>query len=158
MYVTKGSAVCLTRDRAAAGSSLTGVTAVCPWARHINHSLVLVQPRKTRLYITERLLMGREESNQTKQTNVYNKRLHELSQHMKLLVPIALSSIQGSGEHVQIMGESRGGGGGSTPRPSEKSQKYRFLSNTSPEPLKTQTSIQCWASHNRLNGVSLAGR
>ena len=29
-------------------------------------SLVLVQPRKTRPYITERLLMGRKESNQTK--------------------------------------------------------------------------------------------
>ena len=32
----------------------------------INPSLVLVQPRKTRPYITERLLMGRKESNQTK--------------------------------------------------------------------------------------------
>ena len=32
-------------------------------------SLVLVQPRKTRPYITERLLMGRKESNQAnKQT------------------------------------------------------------------------------------------
>ena len=31
-----------------------------------NPSLVLVQPRKTRPYITERLLMGRKESNQTK--------------------------------------------------------------------------------------------
>ena len=41
-----------------------------PWARHIYPSLVLVQPRKTRPYITERLLMGRKESNQTnKQTN-----------------------------------------------------------------------------------------
>ena len=29
-------------------------------------SLVLVQPRKTRLCLTERLLMGRKESNQTK--------------------------------------------------------------------------------------------
>ena len=29
-----GSVVeCLTRDRGAAGSSLTGVTALCPWAR-----------------------------------------------------------------------------------------------------------------------------
>ena len=28
-------------------------------------SLVLVQPRKNRPYITERLLMGRKESNQT---------------------------------------------------------------------------------------------
>ena len=36
----------------------------------VNPSLVLVQPRKTRPYITERLLMGRKESNQTnKQTN-----------------------------------------------------------------------------------------
>ena len=36
-----------------------------PWARHIYPSLVLVQPRKTRPYIAERLLMGRKESNQT---------------------------------------------------------------------------------------------
>ena len=38
-----------------------------PWARHIYPSLVLVQPRKTRPCLTERLLMGRKESNQTKQ-------------------------------------------------------------------------------------------
>ena len=31
----------------------------------INPSLVLVQPRKTHPYITERLLVGRKESNQT---------------------------------------------------------------------------------------------
>ena len=37
-------------------------------ARHISPSLVLVQPRKTRPYITERLLMGRKESNQTNKT------------------------------------------------------------------------------------------
>ena len=43
-----GSVVeCLTRDQRTAGSSLNGVTALCPWARHINTSLVLVQPRKT---------------------------------------------------------------------------------------------------------------
>ena len=41
------------------------VTALCPWARHINPNwIVLVQPRKTRPFITERLLMGRKESNQ----------------------------------------------------------------------------------------------
>ena len=56
---------CLTRDRGAAGSGLTGVTALCPVARNINPSLVLVQPRKTRPFIAERLLMGRKESNQT---------------------------------------------------------------------------------------------
>ena len=32
---------------------------------HINPSSVLVQPRKTRPYITERMLMGRKELNQT---------------------------------------------------------------------------------------------
>ena len=66
-----GSVVeCLTRNRGAAGSSLTCVTALCRWARHISPSLVLVQPSKTRPYITERLLLERKESNQTnKQTN-----------------------------------------------------------------------------------------
>ena len=55
----------LTWDLGAAGSSLPGVTALCPWARHINPSLVLVQPMKTGPYITERLFVGRKESNQT---------------------------------------------------------------------------------------------
>ena len=41
---------CLTRDRGATGSSITGITAMCP-----NIALV-----------SERLLMGRKESNQTK--------------------------------------------------------------------------------------------
>ena len=36
-------------------------------SKNINPSLVLVQPRKTRRFMTERLLMGRTESNQTKQ-------------------------------------------------------------------------------------------
>ena len=39
---------------------------VVAWARHIYPSLVLVQPRKTRRCLTERLLMGSKESNQTK--------------------------------------------------------------------------------------------
>ena len=33
--------------------------------KNINPSLVLVQPRKTHPFITERLLIGRKESNQT---------------------------------------------------------------------------------------------
>ena len=33
-------------------------------SKNINPSLVLVQPRKTRPFITERLLMGRKETNQ----------------------------------------------------------------------------------------------
>ena len=48
---------CLTWDRVSVGSSLTGATALCPWARHINPSLVMVLTSKTHPYITERLLM-----------------------------------------------------------------------------------------------------
>ena len=71
---------CLTRDRGAAGSSLTGVTALCPWARHINPSLVLVQPRKTRPCITKRLVMGRKESNQANKIKwVYNNCKHNIT-------------------------------------------------------------------------------
>ena len=61
---------CLTRDRGAAGLSLSGVAALCLSARHINPSLVLVQHGKTRPYITERLLMARKESNQTKHRDI----------------------------------------------------------------------------------------
>ena len=38
-------------------------------SKNITPSLVLVQSRKTRLFIIERLLMGRKESNQTNKTN-----------------------------------------------------------------------------------------
>ena len=52
-----GSGVeCLTQGLGVAGSSLMGGTALCPPARHINPCLILVQPGKTRLYITEKLL------------------------------------------------------------------------------------------------------
>ena len=60
---------CLTRDRRAAGSSLTGVT-VLSLSKSINPSLVLVQPRKTGPFITGRLLMGRKESNQTNKASI----------------------------------------------------------------------------------------
>ena len=49
---------CLTQDQGARGLSLSGITALCPWARHINPSLELVQPRKTRPNIAARLLTG----------------------------------------------------------------------------------------------------
>ena len=62
---------CFTRDRGAAGSSLTGVTALWSLSKNINPSLVLVQPRKTRPSIIERLLMGGKESNQTDKSREY---------------------------------------------------------------------------------------
>ena len=40
-------------------------------SKNINPSIVLVQPRKTCPFITERLLIGRKESNQTKQISIY---------------------------------------------------------------------------------------
>ena len=49
-------------------------------SKNINPSLVLVQPRKTRPFITERLLMGCKESNQT------NKKHPSLSQQRQMVV------------------------------------------------------------------------
>ena len=54
---------CLTQDRGAAGSSLTNVTVLCPWARHIFPCFVLVQPRKAHPGITENCWLGCKESN-----------------------------------------------------------------------------------------------
>ena len=50
-------------------------------SKNINPSLVLVQPRKTRPFITERVLMGRKESNETKQMSTFNYQtpIHQLS-------------------------------------------------------------------------------
>ena len=64
---------CMTRDRGAMGWSLIDVTALCPLPRHIGPSLELVQPRKTGPFITERLLMGRKESNQTSSSQLLRK-------------------------------------------------------------------------------------
>ena len=51
-----------------------------PCARHIYPSLVLVQPRKTRPCLTEKLLMGLKESNQTnKITTLVNCSLFNVS-------------------------------------------------------------------------------
>ena len=79
---------CLTRDRQAAGLSLTGVTVV-GLEQDIYPSLVLVQPRKTRPCLTERLLMGRKESNQTNQL-LHN--INKLGQFMSILPTVTLPS------------------------------------------------------------------
>ena len=51
--------------QAVASSSITGVTVLCPCARHINPCLVLVQPRTTRPDITKKCFLGHKESNQS---------------------------------------------------------------------------------------------
>ena len=43
-------------------------------SKNMNPSLVLAQPRKTRPFIIERLLMGRKESNQTNKQKLSNVR------------------------------------------------------------------------------------
>ena len=47
---------CLTGDRGVADSKLTGITGLCPLARHINPCLVLVQLRENRPDITEQIV------------------------------------------------------------------------------------------------------
>ena len=56
---------CLTWDRRGRLRASPASVRCGPWARHIYPSLVLVQPRNTRPCLTEKLLMGRKESNQT---------------------------------------------------------------------------------------------
>ena len=43
--------------------------------KNINPSLVLVQPRKTHPFITERLLIGHKESNQTNKQNIFKENI-----------------------------------------------------------------------------------
>ena len=61
---------CLTQDPRFKASPASLVVSL---SKNINSSLVLVQPRKTHPFITERLLMGRKESNQTKSLNMHGK-------------------------------------------------------------------------------------
>ena len=63
MWERSGSVVeCLTRDR---GFEPHRRHYIVSLSKNINPSLELVQPRKTRPFISERLLMGRKESKQT---------------------------------------------------------------------------------------------
>ena len=95
MWERSGSVVeCLTRDR---GFEPQRRHCVVSLSKNINPSLELVQPRKTRPFISERLLMGRKES---KQTNI----------------PPDI-----------LMCGSRGGGGGVRTPPLEKHKLYWFL-------------------------------
>ena len=56
----------------AAGSCLTGITVLWSLSKTHYPSFVLVQPRKTRPCLTEKLLMGRKESYQTKKKQKNN--------------------------------------------------------------------------------------
>ena len=51
-------------------------------SKNIYPSLVLVQPRKNCPFITERLLMGRKESNQTKKKSFTYEPQHEISNNV----------------------------------------------------------------------------
>ena len=86
MLERNGSVVeCLIRDQKGSGF----VPHRCHWivslSKNINPSLVLVQPRKTRPYITERLLMGGKESNQINFPNGFVCENNALSYDIKTL-------------------------------------------------------------------------
>ena len=65
-------------------------------SKNINPSLVLVQPRKTRPYITEILLMGRKESNQA---NEIGKSVFQLMMTINFVV-VMISDSEQSGPEV----------------------------------------------------------
>ena len=52
-------------------------------SKNINPSLVLFQPGKTCPFITERLLMGRKESNETNKQNMGKGQKHNKTSHTK---------------------------------------------------------------------------
>ena len=54
-------------------------------SKNINPNLVLVQPRKTCPFITERLLMGPKESNQTNKQNGLYEKSHTISRKRRLV-------------------------------------------------------------------------
>ena len=51
-------------------------------SKNINPSLILVQPRKTRPFVTEKLLMGRKESNKPTHLIIFLKEFCEKNQQM----------------------------------------------------------------------------
>ena len=59
-------AECLTRDRGPTGIEPHRRHCIVSLSKNINPSLVLFQPRKTRPFLTYRLLMVGKESNKTK--------------------------------------------------------------------------------------------
>ena len=63
-------------------------------SKNINPSLVLVQARETCLFITERLLMGRKESNQTKQLLLFTAMLHLILHVLVYFASLSFSLIQ----------------------------------------------------------------
>ena len=94
----RGSVVeSLTRARPkGSGSSLTGVTALWSLSKHIYPSSVLVQSRKIRPCLTERLLIGRK--NQIKQTNkhIYESTCERTAYLKSLRTPRQRNSIESS--------------------------------------------------------------
>ena len=66
------------RDRRFAASS-PSVTVLCPLAKHINPSLVLVQPRKTRPYISRKIVDEKLRSKSNKQTKTsFSAKINEI--------------------------------------------------------------------------------
>ena len=65
-------------------------------SKNINPSLVLVQPRKTRPFITERLLMGRKESNPTKTKYLQSKWMLCFSHATMVLSTVQIQLVQPS--------------------------------------------------------------
>ena len=67
------------------------------FSKNINPSLVLVQPRKTRPFITERLLMGRKEPNQTNQKSTDDKMKRDMEASVTL--ETVSPAVEGSSEN-----------------------------------------------------------
>ena len=66
---------CLIQDQGVLGSSLTGITALCPWARHINPCFVLHGPTQEDPSRHNWTIVDWDIKNQTKQTHIFKTKI-----------------------------------------------------------------------------------
>ena len=127
-----------------------------PWSRHIYPSLVLVQPWKVRPCLTERLLIGRKESNQTnkptnqqtlwtknvkigrKPTNRTSIKTSLNSFKNKVPISLALASKQTAGTEEGPLGPNRY----TVPEYSFSRVKSKTSNNTNKDQLKISHNTQ----------------
>ena len=97
-------------------------------SKNINPSLVLVQPRRIRPFITERLLMGRKESNKKKTNHMQNSLLKTpMLTYLAGLLPL---------------------------RPEPSSIPHLMMASKTPKQMRQQTSIVAFGGNKWLGSMT----
>ena len=114
-------------------------------SKNINPILVLVQPRKTRPFITERLLMGRKESNQTNKQSTFAITSHiSVSPYPVLRTFYITNRLQG---HTSLNTDCFTGSILYEPRHEISNNMKCATSKGSDQPVHMQSLVRAFASH-----------